>query len=126
MSDPIEAAAREIDELKKPLTEIEKAELMGACKASQYEGVRLTEAAIGLLRRALFQLDSLSGWRDIATAPKDGTRVLLFNPGEPPYQCVGCWLNNTTGGGWVSSEWDVEPSHWQPLPPPPEEQPNGR
>jgi hypothetical protein len=63
-------------------------------------------------------------WLPIATAPKDGTRVLLFNPDEPPYQCVGCWLNNTTGGGWVSSEWDVEPSHWQPLPPPPEEQPN--
>lgn len=59
------------------------------------------------------------GWRPIESAPKDGSSVLLF---VPSYQCVGSWLNTIEGGEWCSGEWDVEPTHWMPLPsPPPQE-----
>lgn len=60
------------------------------------------------------------GWRDIGSAPKDGTEVLLWWPhwskrpvvGHRIYQ--GCWecdraLHHNAEG----------PTHWMPLPPPP-------
>lgn len=56
-------------------------------------------------------------WQPIATAPRDGTRVLVFSPpsgGEYPasVQRVDRWHN----GGW----WQMRPAqpytHWRPLP----------
>lgn len=57
-------------------------------------------------------------WRPIYTAPKDGTRVLLFAPDYG--QCVGTWIPTSEGGSWISGEWDVEPTSWMPLPQHPE------
>jgi hypothetical protein len=60
------------------------------------------------------------GWRTIETAPKDGTDVLLGGPGK---RRVGRWM----GRSWVVHEtsdarWVMEgATHWQPLPPPPQE-----
>lgn len=63
----------------------------------------------------------LNDWQPIETAPKDGTRVLLW-----------CTVNRgvyagfyTTGarrrrGFWEDGEYKLAPSHWQPSPPPPE------
>jgi hypothetical protein len=73
-------------------------------------------------------------WQDIATAPKDRTRVLLYRPSEL------VWAQ-TVAGYWDSDEYaakprpywtsDVErlvgvvacrknnPTHWMPLPAPP-------
>jgi hypothetical protein len=57
------------------------------------------------------------GWRDIATAPKDGT-IILGQYGE--FSDYG--LVRFYNGKWVDQfcdeEWD-EPQLWQPLPPPP-------
>ena len=54
-------------------------------------------------------------WRPIETAPKDGSLVWGFSSYEKiPYAC--CWDE----GKWISEEYDVHPTHWQPLPPPPE------
>lgn len=50
------------------------------------------------------------GWRPIAEAPKDGTRIL------------GIWrdgLIETVEWSAFWSEVDDMPTHWQPLPPPP-------
>lgn len=96
----------------------------------------------------------MSEWQDIATAPKDGTDVLLFAPsytfrGEPtPARVtVGHWSTEEEcrvqigdcGGVcrcpeyeyndpiWMS--WDggflaeLPPTHWMPLPEPPESLP---
>ena len=47
-------------------------------------------------------------WRRIESAPKDGTRFLVFFPSG--HIAVAAW-----------DEWDEisPPTHWMPLPPPP-------
>lgn len=63
------------------------------------------------------------GWLDIASAPKDGTAVLLFAPGHgrwigrykkrsPEWRLVGDPHLNDGGT-------PVRPTHWHPLPAPP-------
>lgn len=63
-------------------------------------------------------------WRDIASAPKDGTRV-IFSSIRAGFVC---WVSS----GWWSDKWNkfydgIEPSgfnnltHWMPLPSLPEE-----
>ena len=66
-------------------------------------------------------------WQPIETAPKDGTRILLypaFSNGRGQYQGdIGyfyspgeCWyLQNV---GHLNGRW--RPTHWMPLPPPPD------
>ena len=62
-------------------------------------------------------------WQPIETAPKDGTRVLLYWHGIVKLGWFGpasridrgaCWRTNTTEGGPSAT-----PSHWMPLPHPP-------
>lgn len=60
-------------------------------------------------------------WQPIESAPRDGTTVLLFAPG---------WDAPKTGWTYGKDEWqdcpysvaraDYAPTHWQPLPPPPQ------
>src|SRR6185369_14959711 len=73
------------------------------------------------------------GWRSMDSAPKDGTIVLLGAVGKPTV--IGHW-EIETGEVLIAadkpywhpfdhSRWDYEsewfePTHWQPLPPPPE------
>ena len=60
-------------------------------------------------------------WRDMESAPRDGSRVLLF---IPPY--------GATTGHWEETRWlghsvidrGASPSAWLPLPPPPTQEPN--
>jgi hypothetical protein len=84
--------------------------------------------------------DDADGWRPIETAPKDGTRVLLW-----PHNCVGWWefgddqwmvlaipLNedHTIADDWrepsaltfcvYADQLGREPLLWHPLPPPPQ------
>jgi hypothetical protein len=58
------------------------------------------------------------GWQDISTAPKDGTRVLLWWPyWNHTRPLVGYWSE----GDWHASERlegsSEQPQGWQPLPP---------
>jgi hypothetical protein len=69
------------------------------------------------------QADDADGWRPIETAPKDGTRILVWReavvPGAP-YCDVTAWPKNWTGL-WPTAYMHYadghEPTHWQPLPP---------
>lgn len=69
-----------------------------------------------------------TGWRDIATAPKDGTDVLLFatwiGNGRPVIGCGGWRKNGSEVYQW-SWTWACEPTHWQPLPAPPTQETEG-
>ena len=70
----------------------------------------------------------MSEWQPIETAPKDGTRVLLFKPTEWPLlveSVIDAYYRQTEGGG----EWVATPTgycisfatHWQPMLESPEE-----
>jgi len=65
----------------------------------------------------------MSEWQPIASAPKDGTGILLYRRYEGKYLHlvdVGQWRKEEEGGprwAWTYSTW--EPTHWMPLPDPP-------
>jgi hypothetical protein len=57
-----------------------------------------------------------SEWRDISTAPKDGSPVLTWEPNSERVV-----ENHWKDWGDELSHWAFgEPTHWQPLPEPPE------
>lgn len=68
-----------------------------------------------------------TGWRDISTAPKDGSTVILYWGGGQV--CPGSFLDNShpnplmSWAGWrppSGQTWPKgQPTDWQPLPPPP-------
>jgi hypothetical protein len=67
----------------------------------------------------------MSEWQPIETAPKDGSNVLLSPAFERERVTVGSWdLDDVGEGGqcWRCLELSerLEPTHWMPLPSPPE------
>lgn len=72
-----------------------------------------------LHNRAL--IESAPQWQPIETAPRDGTRILAF---VPPYGAM------TAHTDFFNGEWrchsclnrEAQPTHWMPLPDPPEAQ----
>jgi hypothetical protein len=96
-------------------------------------------------RRALLsqeaKKDRDDGWQDIATAPKDGTEILLrrgervgaaawveWEKRASEYHANGTYLGEYVqdgGASWTigldGNSWDGErkPTHWRPLPAPP-------
>lgn len=57
-------------------------------------------------------------WQPIETAPKDGTRVLVWHP----------YWNAASTAQWYGTDWRIvydlkpfvsQPTHWRPLPAPP-------
>ena len=59
------------------------------------------------------------GWRDISSAPKDGTRVLMWGPGwDGPMTHE--WPNAEIAEAELRN-WINPPTHWRPLPSPPKE-----
>lgn len=75
----------------------------------------------------------MSAWQPIETAPKDGTIILGFVPGDiygsndsmnwsrsGPFVLAiefdGCWW----GADQLPDAYEVNPTHWVPLPEPPE------
>lgn len=83
----------------------------------------------------------LQGWQDISTAPRDGTLILACGP-KWNWPCVISWERHSDGefygprdsrwlnkeycwgigvhGMKLSDEYESQPTHWQPLPSPPQ------
>ena len=79
-------------------------------------------AEIDAIREALNRRET-EGWRDISTAPKDGTPILTYSDAcvETEAKMVMWWSNDKAercGFGWEA--YDVShmlaPSYWRPLP----------
>lgn len=77
---------------------------------------------------------TVQGWRDIETAPKDGTEIVLFDanvktPAIGEWMIDVAWLNvgKKPGEAFAEPGWfPLEtPTHWIPLPSPPVESSNG-
>ncbi len=82
----------------------------------------IASEALALLRST----DTGDDWEGIETAPKDGTRFLLwcvhpnarFDPVNYAGPVIGRWIKHNGGGfTWEGHSGDV--THWQPLPQPP-------
>lgn len=64
-------------------------------------------------------------WQPIETAPKDGTPILTFAPVTgADYILIGAWIpedepGETEDGGTWRDDGET-PTHWMPLPEPPE------
>lgn len=69
---------------------------------------------------------TMSCWKPISTAPKDGTPILAFVPSYfrgKGGQTVAHWMrgSRTPDGAWYDGQaWQIEPTFWQCLPAPPE------
>ena len=67
----------------------------------------------------------MSDWRPIETAPKDGTEVRLLCPGGEDRGHYDDYNGRFPGEWSIPGEWSTrhghgEPTHWMPLPEPPE------
>jgi len=67
------------------------------------------------------------GWRDISTAPKDGSEFLAVDatvgnqePSVTRFNDDG-WRTSAWGEGMYADAWWKSPTHWMPLPAPPTE-----
>jgi hypothetical protein len=62
-------------------------------------------------------------WQPIETAPKDGTRVLLYWPHWCEEAITGKWSKrNQWESTVVCADCGPDPTHWMPLPAPPKKQ----
>jgi hypothetical protein len=62
----------------------------------------------------------VADWQPMETAPKDGTRVLLWSE-EWTAACTGQYYGEPRGWGvfYDVGMFKHQPTHWQPLPEPP-------
>ena len=68
----------------------------------------------------------MSDWRPMETAPKDGTPVLIYFPrigSQRRGQAVAYY--HRVSGSWVTHPgmYNRSPTHWMPLPDPPDPTP---
>lgn len=60
------------------------------------------------------------GWQPIETAPKDGTRILVFRENEDGHEQKRIGVDYFKRGVWWLSRTQMRPTHWMPLPEPPQ------
>jgi hypothetical protein len=80
---------------------------------------RFGEGQMLAFKRAIEVLRAAPTWQPIATAPRDGTRVLLYLPNHYPGACaIGVWNDEWTdkNRAWI-------PTRWMPLPAAPKDEP---
>ena len=78
---------------------------------------RFSDSEVSLLRNAIRELEQPAqapdGWRDIGTAPKDGSRLMLFRESDG-MQFTGSWCDCY---GWSDMNAPIAGvTHWMPLP----------
>jgi hypothetical protein len=73
------------------------------------------------------QTQAVAGWQPIESAPRDGTNILVWWPAQMHCPVTAHWNTgkwSDAGIGWKLTGWGMamqtEPTHWMPLPLPPE------
>ena len=61
----------------------------------------------------------MSTWDPIETAPKDGTRILVYREFERGYENRRIGVDFFKEGNWYKSRLWMPPIYWMPLPTPP-------
>lgn len=81
-------------------------------------------------RAAIAALDAVRGWRDMDSAPRNGTPILAHDGEDQIVVRWGhmTWLDDTPADfGWIGAGFAYPPqgrfTHWMPLPPAPEDAP---
>jgi len=85
------------------------------------EGQWVSWSEYDKLKAEVERLRKAGEWQPIETAPKDMTRVLGY---VEEYIVVMWWFTYSNGRScWetVDGESEVDPTHWMPLPKPPQE-----
>ena len=85
-------------------------------------------------RNELAQSSPLSAWQPISSAPKDGTRIMVYACAHNRHWFgSGYYFKGVPGDGegWIAhsfytapendSSGSFQPTHWMPLPAPPQE-----
>lgn len=99
------------------------------CDVADVDEWRVRNTSEALQAALAAALPHLSGWRPIAEAPRDGQRVLLVSSGGEAW--AGYWRDARKApyvAGWTRfncADVGWEPTHWQPLPPPPGQEVDG-
>jgi len=88
--------------------------------------IRAHEATIDQLCARLEALHAaVSEWQPISTAPKDGTRIMLWlsGPIRAPKAVFGKWYKPSSRSGYWITEGSglAKPTHWMLPPDPPTE-----
>jgi hypothetical protein len=61
--------------------------------------------------------DGIREWRDISTAPKDGSRIHLGYRAMEGFDVIAHWMEGEWRlSGTVGLKGRPEPTHWMPLP----------
>ena len=81
-----------------------------------------------IYRVGVYKCRNCGIWQLIDTAPKDGTRIILYRPSqEDETPVIGRWERPASGqrrGQWdypYENNYKPHPTHWMPLPEPPTE-----
>ena len=80
---------------------------------------RSAKQELSALRSRIAELEALTTWQPISSAPKDGLRIRLC---ENPQGVTGRWRTINGRSGWFSEGYFIKPTHWMPLLEPPKEQ----
>ena len=109
-----------MSDLVERLSDEELTKLIEQARAHAITGTLMDDPLLSALSD-LARLRALTEWRDIETAPRDGTHVLLYAP---------AWPAPNTGWTFGTGDWqdcpyhhggdpEWKPAHWLPLSPPP-------
>lgn len=109
---------RDVFEAAMGALESDRHQILGewGSKGSDWEE---SDAEIASLRA---RFEAANGWRPIETAPKGGTRVWAWHGESPCGQDAVYW--STEDESWMTEDRVmIDPTHWRPLPEPPEAKP---
>jgi len=114
---PADVICKRLEELSDAVTKGDK----GSHQFTMRIPAEVDRDADIVLDEAARRLKQIPQWRPIEEAPKDGTRILVFRKKETGYENQIIGIDYWNRPGWMKSRLRMPPTHWMPLPSPPED-----